>query len=210
MVKIQKPKFLDLEEVEDFYDEVIYADEIVCKIIEGYSIDEKNERGLTIDSCKFKNVIFKNCSFENLDLIDTRFENCDLSNVNFSNSGIHRTEFINCKLVGTRFDESSIKDVLIMDSIGRYSNFSFTKINCMNIVNSDFQEATFQEVSHKKLSVEKSSFINAYCNKTSFNKVDLTTCEIDGINVDVEDVSGAIVTAMQALHLTKLLNLQIK
>jgi hypothetical protein len=29
MVKIQKPKFIDLEDVQDFYDEVIYAEEIV-------------------------------------------------------------------------------------------------------------------------------------------------------------------------------------
>ena len=58
MVKIQKPKFIDLEDVQDFYDEVIYAEEIVSKIVEGYSIEGKNERGLTIDSCKFKNVIF--------------------------------------------------------------------------------------------------------------------------------------------------------
>ena len=210
MFKIQKPKFLALEEVKDFYCDVICADEIVGKIIEEYSIDGKNQVGLTIDSCRFKNVIFKNCSFENLDLIDTTFENCDLSNINFSNSGIHRTEFINCKLVGTRFEESNIKDVLIMDSIGRYSNFSFSKLNGVNIINSDFNEVIFQEVSHKKLSLEKSSFINAYFNKTSLNKVDLTTCEIDGINVNIEDISGAIVTSMQALHLTKLLNLQIK
>lgn len=210
MVKIQKPKFINLEDVQGFYDEVIYAEEIVSKIVEGYSIEGKNERGLTIDSCKFKNVVFTNCSFENLDLIDTRFESCDLSNVNLSNSGIHRVEFVNCKLVGTRFDESNIKDVLIKDSIGRYSNFSFSKVNGMNILNSDFEEATFQEVKHKKLSVEESSFINAYCNKTSFEKVDLTSCDIDGINVDIEDVRGAIVTTMQALHLTKLLNLQIK
>ncbi len=72
------------------------------------------------------------------------------------------------------------------------------------------KRATFQEVKHKKLAIEESSFINAYCNKTSFEKVDLTSCDIDGINVDIEDVRGAIVTTMQALHLTKLLNLQIK
>lgn len=40
--------------------------------------------------------------------------------------------------------------------------------------------------------------------------MDLTTCEISGIDVNIPNVYGATVTPMQALDLSRLLGLNIK
>lgn len=210
-VRIQKPKFIEeLEEVEDLYEEVEIKERIQNKIIENKIISNKTDVGFTIDSCIFKNVIFKDCDFTNIDLIDTRFEGCDLSNTSFRNGGIHRVEFINCKLLGSIFIECSIKDVLLQNILGEYSNFSFSKIKKINIIESNLQRVIFQEAKIENAVFINTSLLGGYFNKTFLGKIDLTTCEITGIDLDMDDLFGAVVTPIQALELTRLMGLVIK
>ena len=211
LVKIQKPKFIDeLEDINNMYEDIIIADKIQNKLIENITIEDKKDVGITIDSCIFRNVIFNNCSFKNIDLLDAKFENCDLSNSEFSGGSIHRVEFINCKLLGATFDESNLKDVLFQKVLGKYSNFSFAKFKSVNIIECNFQEGIFQQVRNEKIVLKDTDLTNSYFNKTSLDKVDLTTCEISGIDLEIDDIGGAIVTAMQALDLTRLMRLVIK
>lgn len=211
LIKIQKPKFIDeLEEIEDIYEEIIMADKIQNKIIENVTIEGKKDIGISMDSCIFKNVIFKDCSFKNIDLLDTIFENCDLSNVSFSNGSIHRVEFINCKILGTTFDESNFKDVLLQKLLGKYANFSYARFKSVNIVDCNFQDVIFQQARVEKIALKDSDLTNTYFNKTSLNKIDLTTCDITGIDLEIDDIAGATVTAMQGLELTRLMRITIK
>lgn len=133
-----------------------------------------------------------------------------MSNVMFSNSSMKRVEFVGCKLIGAKFDESSLKDVLFENVIGKYVNFSFSKLQAVNIFESNFNEGTFQEVKHKALTFIDTDLRDGYFNGTSLSKIDFTTCDINGINVDIKDLRGAIVTPMQGLELTRLLGLEIK
>ena len=52
--------------------------------------------------------------------------------------------------------------------------------------------------------------INTFFNKTILNKIDFTTCEIEGISVEISDIRGAIVTPIQGLDLTRLIGLVIQ
>ena len=61
-----------------------------------------------------------------------------------------------------------------------------------------------------KIEFQNSNLINCYFNKTSLNKIDLTTCDITGLDLEILDLAGATVTTMQALELTRLLNINIK
>lgn len=40
--------------------------------------------------------------------------------------------------------------------------------------------------------------------------IDFTTCQIAGISLEINDIKGAVVNAMQGLELTRLLELDIK
>ena len=211
LIKLQKPKFIDeIEEINDIYQEITIADKIQNKSLNNELLEDKDDYGVTIDSCVFRNVVFSNCSLRNIDLIDTIFENCDLSNIDFSGGSIHRVEFINCKLLGAKLDDTSIKNVLFKDCLGKYSNFSFAKLNSVNFTNCNMEEITFQEVKLSKVAFDNSNFINGYFNKTSLAKIDLTNCDITGINLEISDISEATVNTMQALELTRLLNITIK
>lgn len=211
VIKIQKPKFVEeLEEIKDVNNEIILSDRIQNRIVENIVVKDKNDTGTSIDSCIFKNVIFDNCTLKNIDLIDTRFENCDLSNVDLSGGTLYRIEFVNCKLVGTKFDECGLRDVLFKEVCAKYSNFSFTRLKGVNMLESDFNGSVFQEVRREKVAFNEIDFSNSYFNKTTLSKLDLTSCNITDIDIEIRDLAGAIVTPMQALDLTRLMDLTIK
>lgn len=209
--KIQRPKFIDeLEEIYRLEEEIDTYGKLQNKIIENVEVDYLKEKGLTIDSCIFRNSMFNECSLLNVDLLDSVFENCDLSNVDFSGGSIHRVEFINCKLLGSKFDDCSIKELLLSNSIGKYINFSFSKLKNVNIEECNFSDGAFQQVKLDKVSFNETNLTNAYFNKTALNKIDFTTCDITGIDAEIEDLSGVIVNTMQALDLTRLMNIVVK
>lgn len=211
LIKIQKPKYIDdLENIEDIYSEFIHEDKVQNKIISNINIEDKNDLSFSIDSCIFKNVTFINCNFYRIDLIDSRFENCDLSNISFTGGSLHRCEFINCKLVGAKLDECNIKNSLFENVLGKYINFSASKFNSVNIIESNFSEGVFQEVILNKVCFNSTDLSNSYFNKTSLSKQNLTTCDITNIDVEIKDLYGTEVTAMQALDLTRLIGLTIK
>ena len=80
----------------------------------------------------------------------------------------------------------------------------------MNIIECNFQEEIFQQVKNEKIVLKDTDLTNSYFNKTSLDKIDLTTCEISGIDLEIDDIGGAIVTAIQALDLTRMMRLVIK
>ena len=57
---------------------------------------------------------------------------------------------------------------------------------------------------------ENCDLTNGFFNKTFLGKIDLTTCDITGIDVDIPNIYGTTVTTMQALDLSRLLGLNIK
>ena len=71
-------------------------------------------------------------------------------------------------------------------------------------------EAILQEVKFEKTVFENCDLTNGFFNKTFLGKMDLTTCEISGIDVDIPNVYGTTVTTIQALELSRLLGLNIK
>ena len=46
--------------------------------------------------------------------------------------------------------------------------------------------------------------------KTKLKDIDFSTCEFNGVTVDIPDLKGIIVNEFQALELSKLMGLKIK
>ena len=71
-------------------------------------------------------------------------------------------------------------------------------------------ETVLQDAKLEKTVFEKCDLTNGFFNKTFLGKIDLTTCDITGIDVEIPNIYGAAVTTMQALDLSRLLGLNIK
>ena len=209
--KIQKPKInanLDIISTLDELLQLIEDDEkIYDKLIENMDISNLDESRVSFDSCIFRNVTFDNCTFRYIDLLDVSFEKCDLSNIDFSEGSIYRTEFINCKMLGSKIEDAHLKDCLFKNILGDYTTFSFSKFNKVAFEGSSFVSSIFMEVKNKYMNFNDCDFKKSVFSRTYLEGVDLSNCEIDGIEIGIPELYKVKVNASQGLELVKLIGI---
>ena len=88
---------------------------------EAYQVHLKNQEIDIADrqlfsSCHLQNVSFKLSVEADLEFTDCVFEKCDFSNLKFSKFGFYRCVFKDCKLLGTEFAQTFLKDVQFQNS----------------------------------------------------------------------------------------------
>lgn len=211
LINIDKPKISEvLTEIENIYDQLVIDNKIECSLVEDKIIEGLDNLKLSFDSCIFKNVVFIDCDLKKIDLLDVVFENCDFSNCIFSDSSIYRVEFKNCKLLGTRFDDSFFKNVVFENSMARFSNFSYSKFSGLNLIQSDFSEAIFQEVKNEKFALDQVELNRAIFTGTKLKNLDLSSSNAEDMEVRIEDIRGVKCSVAQALDFTKLMGIKIK
>ncbi len=120
---------------------------------------------------------------------------------------MHRVEFVNCKIIGINLSEATLRDVTFENCNGQYSFFSYS--NCKKVaflvIFSDFKNSLFSNVEFQECNLLQSQM-----NFTNLKGIDFTSCDIEGIGVNINDINGVIVTAMQAVALSSLLGLVVK
>lgn len=212
--KIQKPKINANLEIIDNVEELLQLiedDEKICdKLIENIDIPTIDESRVSFDSCVFRNVNFENCTFRYIDLMDITFEKCDLSNIDFSEGSIFRTEFVNCKMIGSKIEDAHLKDCLFKNILGDYSSFAFSKLNKVSFESSSFASSIFMEVKNKYMNFDDCNFKKSVFTKTYLEDVNLSNCEIDGIEIGIPELYKVKVNASQGLELVKLIGLIVE
>lgn len=212
--KIQKPKINVNLEIIDNVEELLQLieddEKIFDKLIENIDIPTIDESRVSFDSCVFRNVNFENCTFRYIDLMDVTFEKCDLSNIDFSEGSIFRTEFVNCKMIGSKIEDAHLKDCLFKNILGDYSSFAFSKLNKVSFESSSFASSIFMEVKNKYMNFDDCNFKKSVFTKTYLEDVNLSNCEIDGIEIGIPELYKAKVNASQGLELVKLIGLIVE
>ena len=212
--KIQKPKINVNLEIIDNVEELLQLieddEKIFDKLIENIDIPTIDESRVSFDSCVFRNVNFENCTFRYIDLMDVTFEKCDLSNIDFSEGSIFRTEFVNCKMIGSKIEDAHLKDCLFKNILGDYSSFAFSKLNKVSFESSSFASSIFMEVKNKYMNFDDCNFKKSVFTKTYLEDVNLSNCEIDGIEIGIPELYKVKVNASQGLELVKLIGLIVE
>ena len=212
--KIQKPKINVNLEIIDNVEELLQLieddEKIFDKLIENIDIPTIDEARVSFDSCVFRNVNFENCTFRYIDLMDVTFEKCDLSNIDFSEGSIFRTEFVNCKMIGSKIEDAHLKDCLFKNILGDYSSFAFSKLNKVSFESSSFASSIFMEVKNKYMNFDDCNFKKSVFTKTYLEDVNLSNCEIDGIEIGIPELYKVKVNASQGLELVKLIGLIVE
>ena len=212
--KIQKPKINVNLEIIDNVEELLQLieddEKIFDKLIENIDIPTIDESRVSFDSCVFRNVNFENCTFRYIDLMDVTFEKCDLSNIDFSEGSIFRTEFVNCKMIGSKIEDAHLKDCLFKNILGDYSSFAFSKLNKVSFESSSFASSIFMEVKNKYMNFDDCNFKKSVFTKTYLEDVNLSNCEIDGIEIGIPELYKVKVNASQGRELVKLIGLIVE
>lgn len=165
---------------------------------------------LSINNCIFNHVLFSECELKGAQLTDVRFENCDLSNISFAGTTFYRVEFISCKLLGTNFSETTLNHMRMEECSGRYINLSMSKMRTARFAGCDFRTGSFNDSKLLTAAFDNCELPEADFSHTSLKGIDLRTNRIAGIQLNIADLRGAIVTPMQAMELLPLLGVVIE
>jgi uncharacterized protein YjbI with pentapeptide repeats len=134
-----------------------------------------------------------------------------MANANLKNSRLERVEFRMSKLLGISFFSCSGTDILFIGSNCQFADFRESKfrkavfIDC-NLREADFQGADLRGFTFSNCDLRESQLSFALLNGTNF-----CSSKIEGIRVEPESLSGAIVDYHQSAYLgAKLLKLNIQ
>ena len=178
-------------------------------VFTGEQFVNEDFQSLDVVCCKFVRCSFSGCQMEKTGFRDVIFESCDLSNCNFTNAAFQRVLFRDCKLMGADMIEVAVRYVRFEDCNGEYLNFADSKISDTAFERCKLNHAAF---SWCKLNVTFTdcSLQQALLQQTPLKDLDLRTCGLEGIQVTLPDLQGAIVTPLQAADLAVLLGIVIQ
>ena len=76
--------------------------------------------------------------------------------------------------------------------------------------NTGLQNSYFQENKFKNVCFDNVNLVYTRFLKTSLKDIDLSSCQIEGISISVEDIKGAIINHLQAIDLLYLIGVKVK
>ena len=176
-----------------------------------FVMDEWENEGekQVFSECIFQNVTLQG-DFSQCEFVDVIFDHCDLSNCQFARSIFHRVEWKHCKMIGTDFSQCAFRHVFFTTCLMRYANFNASKWEDGICKDCDATEASFSLLEWKQMVLEQCNFTACELIGTSLENIDLSSCQIEGITVQAENLKGAIMNEQQALLCAKLLGITVK
>ncbi len=198
-----------LESGVDLMDKLSREDKIEECIFTGESYAGENLKSLDVLRCRFVKCDFSQCSLEQAGFRDVVFEACDFSNCDFTKAAFQRTAFQGCKLMGADFIEASLRHVRLNDVSGGYVNFADSKVQDTAFEKSRVQSGAFSRC-RLAASFDTCDLQQTLFQQTPLKDIDLRTCKLQGLQITLSDLKGAIVTASQAADLAALLGLIIR
>ncbi len=179
-------------------------------MITGKTFEEKTLEHIVFDEVIFNDCIFTQNTFNRIEFIDCVFNRCQFINNHVENGIVIRTVFNQTKLDGTIFATSNIEHVCFNACSGRYVGFTQSSLSFVDIHDSDFNESTWFNTTLKQLVLDDVDLQNNKVHETRFKDVDLSTCTIDNMTINLPDITGAIIAEHQAKQLLKLIGVRIK
>jgi uncharacterized protein YjbI with pentapeptide repeats len=165
---------------------------------------------LRIESSMFNNFVLANNSFGSIRCKDVRFAGCDFANLETRGLSLIRVEFISCRMTGFRADEADCQDLLIREGDQRYSQFRFGKFKSAEFDSCNFTEADFYGSDLSGSLFKRCNLRSAEMNKVKLLNADLRGSLIEGLQLNAEDIRGAVVDPSQAMMLALLLKIRIE
>lgn len=187
-----------------------YDVSIADRLIEGTRIESRAAGTLRIESSVLEGVSLAGSSFAAIIWKDVRLVRCDLANLETRSLNLTRVEFIDCRMTGLRAGEADCRDVLVSAGDQRYCQFRFSRFKSAEFDACNFAEADFQGTDLSGSIFRRCSLLNAEMSKVRLVNADLRGSTIEGLQLNAEDIRGAVVDASQAMIFASLLGIRIE
>jgi len=163
-------------------------------------------RGVTFERCRLSEAVLRGCSFTGC-----TFRSCDVSGARMDDSFISHATLSSLKGLGTTLTRAVMRDVKIEDCTFRYASFDGAKWDHAQIRDTSVQEASLSGMRLRETSLSACDLRRAVIFRTSMDKMDLRSCQLDGIvlSEDLRELRGATVEEFQAAALLRALGIRV-
>jgi uncharacterized protein YjbI with pentapeptide repeats len=183
---------------------------VLERTIEGATINKRQGGTFRIEASLLQRVNLAGSSFGSVVWKDVRLVDCDLANFETHGLNLVRVEFINCRMTGLRAGEADCQDLLVSGGDQRYCQFRFSRFRSAEFESCNFSEADFYGTDLSGALIRRCNLQNAEMSKTKLLNTDLRDSNVEGLQLNPEDIRGAIVDPTQAMIFASLLGIRIE
>jgi uncharacterized protein YjbI with pentapeptide repeats len=183
---------------------------ITDHLLEEGRVENLKTGTLRVESSVFNKVVLANNSFDSIRCKDVRFASCDFANLETRGLTLIRVEFINCRMTGFRAGKADCQDVLIREGDQRYSQFRFGQFKSAEFDSCNFAEADFHGTDLSGSIFRQCNLRSAEMSKVKLLNADLRGSIVEGLQLNAEDIRGAVVDPSQAMIFATLLGIRVE
>lgn len=154
--------------------------------IDGGAIDSTTYPSLELVDCSLTGVTFQGGGNSHVDLIDCVLTDCDLSRLRLGST--RGSRLVGCKLAGTDFSASTVRNVRFERCTLRYTNFRMSTLQRVIFVDCQLDETDLFEA--------------------QLEDVDFDACQLNEVNVDRVEFTRVDLRGVTSLGLTGITNLR--
>ncbi len=162
------------------------------------------------DQVHLKRVDLSRTRLPEVQWCDARLEGCDLSGVDWEKARLRRVELIGCRLVGARLLDAELDDVLLRECQGDLALFWSTVCRRVRFEQVRLREASFLKASLPGVVFQGCDLERADLREAELTCADLRRSNLNGMQVGLRELHGAIIDSSQAVYVASLAGVVIR
>lgn len=166
--------------------------------------------GRELEGCLLEGVRLAGADLGRWGLTDVALCRCDLSGADLTEARMVRVRLEDCRLEGVQLGEAFLLDTTFQGCRMDYAQLSRGRMKRVLFSRCNLAGAALQQMRHTGWRLEECDLRRAELFGTPLEGLDLTTDQLEGIVVRIQDLAGARVTALQAAGLAKLMGLVVE
>lgn len=188
-------------------------------------VDQAGYRQCSLNECDFSNQIAADIVFDqvackrmNLHLaelqlaqvLDVRFDTCDLAGSTWEKAHMRRVEFLGCRILGIKVSNASFEDILVHNCNAELARFWSTTFKATHFEHCSLREASFQDTNLEGVIFRDCDLTKADLRGAKLAGTDFRGSIIDGVQVGLKELQGAIIDPTQVMHIAALVGVIVK
>ena len=158
----------------------------------------------------FRRSIFLQTHLPDLRLLDCRLEKCDTSAAMWEKAHLRRVEFNGCRMLGAVLIEAALEDILFTECLAEKINFGFAVLKITRFEQCNLRSASFAGADCRGVVFHGCDLSGADFREAKLESADLRTATINGLQVGVKELQGAIIAPEQAVQVAGLLGIRVQ
>jgi uncharacterized protein YjbI with pentapeptide repeats len=143
-------------------------------------------------------------------VLDVRFDTCDLAGSAWEKAHMRRVEFLGCRLLGIKVSNSSFEDMLVHNCNAEFARFWSATFKATQFEHCSLREASFQDTDLEGVVFRDCDLTKADLRGAKLAGTDFRGSIIDGVQVGLKELHGAIIDPSQVMHIAALVGVVVK